>query len=248
MKLAICGKGGCGKSTITALLAKQLAADGKKVLVIDSDESNYGLHQQLGLELPEDFIHYFGGKGQMLETMSKNGPMNMEPLFDKKWKLSDIPAKYRTEKDGVMLMSPGKIVGANEACACPFAVLMVQFVPNLELAEDEIVLVDMEAGIEHFGRGTDNVVDKVLMVVDPSYESIKLAKKIGEIATSIGKPISYVLNKTTAETEATVREALGGYDILAVVPASPELMKAGLLGEELNLTVPQIKKMANSLA
>ena len=69
MKIAVCGKGGCGKSTVTSLLAKALARRGKEILVIDSDESNYGLHRQLGMKLPRDFTDYFGGKQNVLNDM-----------------------------------------------------------------------------------------------------------------------------------------------------------------------------------
>ena len=69
MKIAICGKGGCGKSATAALLAKALARAGKRVLVVDSDESNYGLHRQLGMELPKDFTAFFGGKENVLKDM-----------------------------------------------------------------------------------------------------------------------------------------------------------------------------------
>ena len=80
MKIMLCGKGGCGKSTVTALLAKEFARQGKRVLVIDCDESNYGLHQQLGLELPQDLTNFVGGK-QKIMMLSANGSMNMPPLF-----------------------------------------------------------------------------------------------------------------------------------------------------------------------
>lgn len=164
MKHTICGKGGSGKSTITAL--------------------------------PKTFVDYFGGKAAVMEKLA-GSPQNMPMLFDQPWKLEDIPADYVSEKDGVLLMSPGKNETANEACACPFNAIMVQFVPMLQLADDEVVLMDMEAGIEHFGRGTDNATDVILMIVDPSYESIKLSKKVAEIENQLGKPIYYVLNKAT---------------------------------------------------
>ena len=73
MKITVCGKGGCGKSTVTTLLAKELARMGKKVLVVDSDESNFGLHRQLGVELPRDFTEYFGGKDKAFKTMMTSG-------------------------------------------------------------------------------------------------------------------------------------------------------------------------------
>lgn len=247
MKYTICGKGGSGKSTITALMAKELARQGKKVLVIDCDESNYGLHQQLGMELPHTFVEYFGGKGKVLEMLS-GGPENMPVLFDKLWKLADIPYEYVTEKDGVRLMSPGKIESANEACACPFNAIMAQFVPMLELEDDEFILMDMEAGIEHFGRGTDNATDVILMIIDPSYESIKLASKVTEIAEKIGKPVCYVLNKMTANIVNSVKEQIERPDrICGVFLADNMIMEAGLTGKELSDSNEAMKQMLDKL-
>ena len=88
-------------------------------------------------------------------------------------------------------MASGKIHTANEGCACAMGTVMEQFVTHLSLSEEQFALLDMEAGIEHFGRGIDNGVDTVLMVVDPSYESLRLSQKIGELAASINKPIYY---------------------------------------------------------
>ncbi len=245
MKLAICGKGGSGKSTISSLLAGEYAARGNKVLVIDCDESNYGLHQQLGMNLPRTFIDYFGGKPAVLEMLS-GGPMNMPKLFDKPWKLSDIPSEYITEKDGVMLMSPGKIETANEACACPFNAIMCQFVPNLQLSENEAVILDMEAGIEHFGRGTDNATEAILMVVDPSYESIKLAGKVGEIASQMGKPIFYVLNKIPEDMVETVKKGIKNPErICAVINDDRNIKMAGLTGDPLSYHGDEIKKIVD---
>ncbi len=233
VKISFCGKGGSGKSTLTSMVAKQLASMGKRVLVIDCDESNYGLHQQLGMEPPESFIEQFGGKFAVMK-MLENGPQNMPPLFDKPWSLDDIPEKYRSEKDGIMLMSPGKIQGANEACACPFVAVIAQFLNVLKLEEDDVVLLDMEAGIEHFGRGVENSVDAVVMMVDPSMESIKLSSKVVDICDSIGKRSFLVLNKVNREQEQIVRDRIPYKDhIVGAVHLDDGIMSSGLSGDPL---------------
>lgn len=247
MKIAVCGKGGSGKSTITTLLAKELASRGKKVLVIDCDESNYGLHQQLGMELPGTLTDYIGGKGSVMQGMA-NGPQNMPMLFDKRWTMDEIPSQCCTEKDGIKLMAPGKIETANEACACAFAAVMLQFLAVLDLKEEEIVIMDMEAGTEHFGRGLDNPVDTVLMVVDPSYESLRLAKKVAAMSQSISKELYYVLNKADSENEAVMKEAIADCgQVLVSFPVDPELQKAGLMGNELLSGNPQAVAIADAL-
>lgn len=246
MKIAICGKGGCGKSTTTALLAKELARAGKQVLVIDSDESNYGLHRQLGMELPKDFTAFFGGKEAVLKDMMLSNFTHK--FFDGPWSLSDIPEGYRAEKDGVMLMSSGKIHQANEGCACAMNNVMQQFIANLQLAADEFALMDMEAGIEHFGRGVDNGVDLLLMVVDPSFESLRLSKKIQELGSSIGKPVYFILNKVTDDTrQAMVETVADSEKIAAVLFADSQIASAGLTGAELTNHCPGVQELARKL-
>ena len=107
MKIAVCGKGGCGKSTVTSLLAraclkKALARRVKEILVIDSDESNYGLYRQLGMKLPRDFTDYFGGKQNVLNDMMLSKFTHQ--FFEETWTIDDIPEDYYSLKDGVKLM------------------------------------------------------------------------------------------------------------------------------------------------
>lgn len=255
MKMTICGKGGCGKSTTTALLAKEFARMGKRVLVVDSDESNFGLHRQLGVELPRDFTEYFGGKDKAFKTMMASGVMSAIKLeafakkfFSEDFTLADIPEEYFNEKDGVKLMSGGKIHRANEGCACTMNSIIEQFVCHLTAGEDDIVLLDMEAGVEHFGRGTDKGVDAVLMIVDPSYESLRLSGKVAELCRSIGKPVYFCLNKITADSEAAMLEAVcKNGPVICKMPLDVGLSRAGLTGDELTASFPEIAEMARAL-
>ena len=232
MKISVCGKGGSGKSTIVALLAERLAAAGKEVLIIDSDESNYGLHRHLGMENPEEFTGFFGGKEEVLNNMMISNFTHQ--FFEGQWRIGDIPEDYYTEKHGIKLMVSGKIHQANEGCACAMGTVMKQFVSNLRLEENQIAILDMEAGIEHFGRGLDDEVDLILMVCDPSYESVQLASKIRELGEKLQKPVYYVLNKTDETSREVLTQAIqNSQRILAVLPAEPELTAAALLGRKL---------------
>ncbi len=233
MKIAVCGKGGSGKSTVTTLLAKELAGKGKKVLVIDSDESNYGLCRQLGMELPMDFTAFFGGKEKALKDMMLSNFSHQ--FFNGTWTLRDIPGGYYSEKGGVKLMASGKIHTANEGCACTMGNIIIQFIEHLVLLEDEYALMDMEAGIEHFGRGIDNGVDLILMVAEPSYESLTLTGKVLELGQSIGKPVYFVLNKVEDENRELMRKGVcEGAEVICEIPAEGSIRLAGLQGKELS--------------
>lgn len=229
MKIILCGKGGCGKSTVAALLAREYQKEGKNVLVIDSDESNYGLHRQLGFELPEDFTHFFGGKKGAYRVFDEKGR-----VFDEKWQLTDIPEAYMTGEDGLHLMAIGKIAEADEGCACGIGYTARMFLDNLETGDNDIVITDTEAGVEHFGRGLDRCADVILMVVDPSFESIHLSEKIYDMGKAINKPVFFVLNKVDSEQAAMVRSSIRNKDaVIAEVPLQNEILMAGLKGEAL---------------
>lgn len=246
MKIMVCGKGGCGKSTISALLAKTYASQGKAVLVIDSDESNYGLHTQLGLDLPPEFTGYLGGKERVLEEMmSATCGVSPATFFRRKWRLADIPGEYLSQKEHIRLLSAGKIHRAGEGCACAFGEATRQLVENLVLESNEIAIVDTEAGIEHFGRGIDDSADIILMVIDPSFESLKLSRKVREISAGIEKPICCIFNKVNRGDETFMREMVG--QDAPVLYARSEIAIAGLKGEPLSGDYLVIQQLAGDL-
>ena len=243
MKIIICGKGGCGKSTTAALLAKAYQKEGRNVLVVDSDESNYGLYRQLGLELPEDFTHYFGGKKGAYRVFDDKGY-----VFDEKWNISDIPREFLTGDGNLHLMAIGKIAEAEEGCACGMGFTAKMLLDNLETGENDVVIVDTEAGVEHFGRGLDRFADVILMVIDPSYESIRLSEKVYDMAQALDKPVYFILNKADAEQAEITKAALKEKEaVIAVIPADPQIMMAGLKGVALELEMPAINAVIDRI-
>jgi CO dehydrogenase maturation factor len=232
MKVLVCGKGGSGKSTISAMLAKAMASRGHEVLVVDTDESNYGLHRLLGLELPPDFVDHFGGKKGISER-SKFFGENPHGLLERRWNLKDLPVEYLTKKNGIELLSVGKIHHFGEGCGCAMGSLSKDFLINLDLADDQMAIIDTDAGIEHFGRGVEKGVDIVLAVVDPSFESVRLALKICGMAASINKPVYFVLNRVNPEIKKTLLESLESHIIAGAVSMNDEIFMAGLLGQEI---------------
>jgi len=237
MKILICGKGGCGKSTVVALLAKEMALRKNKVLVIDSDESNIGLHSRLGVQKPEDFMNYFGGKKLLFE---KTKQMKNE------WRLDDLPRDYLTEKGNIQLLSMGKIYEFGEGCACPINALSSKFLEIVDLGDGEFLIADTDAGIEHFGRGIETGVDILFVIIDPSQESILLAKKISELGRQVDKPVYYILNRiANQETEEFLLNSLDREKVIAIVQENKEIFTSGLAGSEFNMDVEGIKEIAD---
>jgi CO dehydrogenase maturation factor len=204
-KLAVCGKGGSGKSVITRLLASSLVSHGYQVLVVDSDESNTGLFRMLGFQEPPDpLIYLLGGKQKLeeeIESRIRSGESEMSlELIRQSMVLGDIPPEYITELNGIKLVVVGKIMMSLEGCACPMGIVTRSFLKKLELGKNEVAVVDLEAGVEHFGRGVETGIDGVLVVVEPSIDSLDVAQRINEMATSIQiGDVWVVLNKIPSD-------------------------------------------------
>ncbi|MBN1615066.1 MAG: P-loop NTPase [Deltaproteobacteria bacterium] len=227
-KIALCGKGGVGKSTMTALLARALRAEGNRVLVLDTDESNPGLYRLLGLEREPRY----------LISLRKRDPGAIE--LDGAWldreqiALDDIPAEFAAGGNGFRFMMIGKIEDPFQGCACSMANVVKEFMEKLTLGDGEIVVIDMEAGVESFGRGVERFVDTILAVVEPSYESMALAGKIAYMAQGMGiGRIGAVLNKVPTENvRARMAEELGkkGVKVVGTILFDPGLNEAGFEG------------------
>jgi len=200
MKISVCGKGGSGKSTVVALLSNEALKRGYQVLVVDSDESNSGLFRMFGFDGPPvPLMELVGGKKGLKQKMGQPNVLSQARI-----KTTQIPEGYTLQKDGLKMVAIGKIMQSLEGCACPMGVLSREFLKKLDLAEDELAIVDMEAGVEHFGRGVETSIDSVLIVVEPPLESLNVGQKIHELALGIGiKNVWAVLNKVPTEEIAT---------------------------------------------
>ena len=233
MKISVCGKGGSGKSVLVAMMASQARMRNLNALVIDSDESNSGLFKLLGFENPPSpLMDLAGGKSQIKQKMNQNSILGEKQILTK-----DFSAPYIRRRDGLMLMSIGKILQAYEGCACPMGVLSREFLKKLRLNENEIALVDMEAGVEHFGRGIDEGLDKVLLVVEPSFESVAVAEKVKNISAGMDKDISAVLNKITSDRVALQLEEkllAIGIKLIGTIPNDPAVFEACFEGRILD--------------
>jgi CO dehydrogenase maturation factor len=245
MKILICGKGGSGKSTIASLLAKDLQKKGYRILVVDADESNYGLSAQLGLSDPKELMDQIGGKKALMQKMAAARSCNEKvQIFPEDWSIDDIPNDCVSKKDNLNLLQIGKVKHFGEGCACPMGGLSREFLTHLKLAPKDVAIIDTEAGVEHLGRSVAGNVDIVLAVIDPSYESVKLSKKIVEMAKEGGKTVYFVINKTDNQTAEELAAKIGKEHVISVVPFNVGIQQKGLNGEALDYELGSISTIS----
>ena len=198
MKIAISGKGGVGKTTIMALLAGELKKNGKDVLVIDADPSPH-MAQTLGVQSTEG-VKPIADMTKLL--VERSGKTEGSPMYNMNPQVNDILEEFMLEHDGMKLMVLGAIQTGDKGCACPENNVLRRMLTKLLLSKDQVVLLDMEAGVEHLGRGTIAGIDHLLIVVIPSQSSIRTALKVKKLAEDVEIPIiSFVGNKVADDED-----------------------------------------------
>jgi CO dehydrogenase maturation factor len=245
MKIAISGKGGVGKSTITAILALMNAGQGRRVLALDCDP-DANLAAALGMgDAEREAIVPISEQVALIEERTGAKVKRYGQMFKLNPEVSDIADNYATSFAGVDLLVLGAVEEGGGGCACPESVLIKALVTDLILYKDESLIMDMEAGVEHLGRATSRGVDTMLVVVEPGQNSIDCARRVIRMSKQIGlKDIRFVANKVTdAADEAFIREALAGYEIIESIPYSQEIRKADRSGQSaLEALTPELKK------
>jgi CO dehydrogenase maturation factor len=198
MKLAISGKGGVGKSTVAGTLARLYAADGSRVLAVDADP-DANLASALGFPSRlTSQIRTISTERRLIEERTGAKVRQFGQMFKINPEVADIAQNYATHYRGVDLLVLGAVQHAAGGCACPESVLLKSLVSHLVLRHGEVVILDMEAGIEHLGRGTAMGVDLMLVVVEPGQRSVETAKRIRQMSADLGiGRFGVVLNKTS---------------------------------------------------
>jgi CO dehydrogenase maturation factor len=188
MKLAISGKGGVGKTLISALLAREFASNGLSVLAIDADPDT-NLASALGFPHPEAIVPISEMK-ELVEERTGVKAGQSGSLFKLNPRVDDIPETYAQKLDGggsvIRLMVMGKVKRGGSGCYCAENTLLQALMAHLLVARNEVVILDMAAGIEHLGRATARAVDKFIIVVEPGRKSIETAQRIKKLAGDIG--------------------------------------------------------------
>ncbi len=228
MKIAISGKGGVGKTTLTSLLAKTFVEAGYSVLAVDADP-DANLAASLGFPQPDKIIPISEMK-ELIEERTGAQPGQTGSYFRLNPKVDDIPEKYAQKYDGIRLMVMGRIKRGGSGCYCPENTLLQALVTHLLLTRNEVVILDMEAGIEHLGRATAKAVDKLIVVVEPGRRSIETAYKINELAQDIGLDnIAVVGNKLQSQADRKfLISSLPGFNFLGFIPYDQALVEADI--------------------
>jgi len=228
MKVAVTGKGGVGKSTLSALMARVLRDAGRKVLLIDADP-DMNAATILGVP-PERSITPIVELKELIAERTGTEVGKSAPFFKMNPKVSDIPEKYCIDQDGIKLLVMGTILKGGGGCACPENAFLKSLLAHLVINRKEWVILDMEAGIEHLGRGTALGVGRMLIVAEPSRTSVETAFRIKKLAADVGmERLGVVGNKIQGpEEEDFLKERLQGFEILGFLPYTEAIRRINM--------------------
>ena len=230
MKVAITGKGGVGKTTLSSTLARLYAAEGRTVLAADVDpDANLGL--ALGLSQEEvDSIVPISKMRTLVEE--RTGANEANKFFKLNPYVADIPEKFSKDINGVKLLVMGTVDVGGTGCVCPEHVMLKSILSALTYRKDDVVIMDMEAGLEHLGRGTAANMDQFIVVIEPGARSVQTYRNVKRLAADLGvKRVRVVANKLRDEKdEAFIRESIPAEDLLGCIHFNPEIMDADRQG------------------
>lgn len=226
MKLAITGKGGVGKTTICALLARAFLDNGHRVLVVDADP-NATLASCLGFPNPEQIIP-LKEMDDLIEERTGVRPGKPGAIFKLNPRVDDIVERYAVTHDGINLLRMGAIKLGGSGCYCPENAFLQTLVSHIFLSEQDVLIMDMEAGVEHFGRGTARGVDWLIVVAEPTRQSIETSGRIKSLAADIGLTrIGVIGNKCQDEAEKEyLATGIAPLPLLGALPYDSALRRA----------------------
>jgi CO dehydrogenase maturation factor len=251
MKIAISGKGGVGKTMLASLLSRTFAEAGYSVLAIDADP-NSNLAATLGFPHPEE-ITPISEMRALIEDRTGAPPGKSGGFFKLNPKVDDLPDKYFREHDGIRLMVMGQLKRGGSGCYCSENALLQALTTHLLLELNEVVILDMEAGVEHLGRATARAVDKLIIVVEPGRTSVETAFRINKLAGEIGlKNIAVVANKVRSESDKKfLTSSLSGFEFLGFIPYEQAVVEADVNNRSVldasQQVIDEVKKIYNGL-
>jgi CO dehydrogenase maturation factor len=232
MKIAITGKGGVGKTTLASILAHIYAEEGKSVIAVDADP-DANLASALGIPTEEaERIRPITAMADLIRERTGAQPGNMGGTFTLNPKVDDLPEGVGYRMNRILLLTLGKMKEAASGCYCPEHVLLRSLLRHLILKRSEVVIIDMEAGIEHLTRGTADAVDAFIVVVEPGQRSIQTAKTVFMMARGLGvKRVFVVANKVRGQGDSEFIEThIGGQHVAGSIAFSNAIMEADIKG------------------
>jgi CO dehydrogenase maturation factor len=248
MKIAISGKGGVGKTMLASLLSVVFAESGYSVLAIDADP-NINLAAAFGLPNSEKLTP-ISRMDDLIEERTGARPGQMAPYFKLNPKVDDLPEKCSLQYDGIKIMVMGPVKAAGTGCYCPEGALLQALVSHLLLEANQVVILDMEAGIEHLTRGTAKGVDKLIIVVEPSMRSVSTGRRVRDLALEIGlQNVGVVANKIRSEREKDFIVAkMADFEVLGFIPYDEAMVEADLAGLPLVNSSARVMAEVRSIA
>lgn len=250
MKLAISGKGGVGKTTIAALLAQAYADMGYDVLAVDADPAPclagaLGFPQELRASLKP-----IAEMDELIEERTGAKPGTIGGFFTLNPRVDDLPERFSVRHRNVRLLEMGAVDTGGSGCICPESAMLKTLFTHLLFRKDDILILDMYAGVEHLGRATVDFVDAMLIVVEPTRRSLGTATQIKKLALDIGlNRLWLVGNKARNEDEAQfIHNETPDLPVLAIFPANMSVQEADRLGIPVYDHVPELRQIAQEMA
>ena len=231
MKVAVTGKGGVGKTTLSACLAALFARRGTRVIAVDADPDS-NLAATLGFPDP-DGITPIVAMDELIAARTGSQNLKDGAYFTLNPEVGDIPELCCPEHEGIrLLVMGGAARRGGSGCFCPENAFLRALMAHLLFTRDDAVILDMEAGVEHLSRGTARGVDALLTVVEPGARSLETAVRIRRLAADLGiGRVWGVGNKVrSAQDEGYIREGAGDLEVLAFLPYAGQVVEAGMGG------------------
>ncbi len=231
MKVAITGKGGVGKTTLSSTLARLYADEGRTVLAADVDpDANLGLALGLSQEEVDEIIPISKMRTLVEE---RTGADRSNKFYKLNPYVEDIPEKFSKDINGVKLLVMGTVDVGGSGCVCPEHVMLKAILSSLSYHKDDVVIMDMEAGLEHLGRGTASNMDQFIVVIEPGARSVQTYRNVKRLASDLGvKQVRVVANKIRdTGDEDFIRGAIPAEDLLGFIHYNPEIMDADRQGK-----------------